>query len=165
MALNISDPALAQAYKDVSEVKSPLNWLLFSVEGKDLKLAGTGSGGYNELISKFESSKVHFGILKVVGKDVRKNVESLRNKIVFFTYIGDGVGALAKARVSIMRPDVDKIITSYACRFDLTGELQGFSKNGIAKEMLKCGGAHTPTHYVFGPEESDMIEATGDLTN
>ena len=36
------------------------------------------------------------------------------------------------------------------------GNMSTFSKAEIAKELLRCGGAHAPTHYVFGP--SDELE-------
>jgi len=157
-ALDASDPALATAFKEVSEVKSDKNWLLYTVEGTKLTLDGVGSGGHSELAGKFSSKKVHFGVLKVVGKDVRKNVESLRNKLVFFTYIGSEVGAVTKAKVSVQRPFVEKIVNSYAIRLDIGSDESSFDKVNIAKELLRCGGAHTPTHYVFGPGDEISVE-------
>jgi len=155
--LDVSNPELAAAWKEVSEVKSDKNWVLFHIEGgKTLSLSGVGSGGYSELVGQFDPSKVHFGALKIVGKDVRKNVESLRNKFAFFTYIGDDVSVIQKAKVSVLRPFAEKIFTGYHVRFDLSGNLANFTKEAIVSELLRSGGAHTPTHYVFGP--GDEIE-------
>jgi len=157
-ALDVSDPSLAQAFKEVSEVKADKNWLLYTVEGSKLTLDGVGSGGLSELSAKFQSNKIHFGVLKVVGKDVRKNVESLRNKLVFFTYIGSEVSAVTRARVSVQRPFVEKIVNSYAIRLDIDSDLKTFERTQIAKELLRCGGAHMPTHYVFGPGDEVSVE-------
>lgn len=42
----------------------------------------------------------------------------------------------------------------YAVRMDISGgNMSTFSKDEIAKELLRCGGAHAPTHYVFGPND------------
>jgi len=157
--LDISNPELAAAWKEVSEVKSDKNWVLFHIEGgKTLSLSGVGTGGYSELVEKLEPGKVHFGALKIVGKDVRKNVESLRNKFAFFTYIGDEVSVMQKAKVSVLRPFAEKIFTGYHVRFDISGNLANFTRQSIVTELLRSGGAHTPTHYVFGP--GDEIDNT-----
>jgi hypothetical protein len=154
--LDVSDPQLAASWKEVSEVKSDKNWVLFHIEANKLTVTGLGTGGYDELVSQLDPGKVHFGALKIVGKDVRKNVESLRNKFAFFTYIGDDVPVIQKAKVSVLRPFAEKIFTGYHVRFDVSTNLQNFSKQAIITELLRSGGAHTPTHYVFGP--GDEIE-------
>lgn len=52
---------------------------------KVLRLAGQGSGGYNELLTHFDQNFVMFGALKVIGKDNRQTLEAFRPKYVFFT--------------------------------------------------------------------------------
>lgn len=78
--IDASDPALAQAWKEMSDQKSENNWCLFRLENKLLKLAGQGNGGYNELITNFDQSYVMFGALKVIGKDNRQTLEAFRPK-------------------------------------------------------------------------------------
>jgi len=154
-----SDPSLSAAWREFADQKGSANWLLFQLEGgKKLEVAGSGSGGMKELLTKFDNARVMFGALKVIGKDVRQTVESHRQKIIFFTYIGAGVGALAKARVSVQRPDVEKIAQGYTLHINISGgDLEHtFTRGQIAKELLKCGGAHMPTHYVFGPEGDEF---------
>lgn len=160
-------------------------------------LVGSGQGGFEELVKGFEQKQVMFGVLKVLGKDVRKSVESIRPKFIFFTFIGEEVPVLQRARVSVQRPDIEKVFNGYAVRMDISGSnLSTFSKAEIAKELLRwsitrqqidiyeecgqlsayvirvqcltsiclcfsrflffSGGAHAPTHYVFGP--SDELE-------
>jgi len=156
--LDITDPSLAAAWKDMSEQKSANNWLLTSCTKEGVvSLAGSGQGGFDELVKTFDQKNVMFGVLKVLGKDVRKSVESIRPKFIFFTFIGEEVPVLQRARVSVQRPDIEKLFNGYAVRMDISGGNMGtFTKAEIAKELLRCGGAHAPTHYVFGP--SDELE-------
>ena len=123
---------------------------------KVLKLSGQGAGGYNELLTAFDQSYVMFGALKVIGKDNRQTLEAFRPKYVFFTYIGDKVSVLQRAKVSVQRGAAEKIFNGYSTRLDVNGNLANFTRLEICKELLKCGGAHTPTHYIFGP--GDEVE-------
>jgi len=153
--LDTSDPNIATAWKDMSEQKSEANWLLTQCTKEGVvTLAGKGVGGFDELVGAFNQDHVMFGVLKVLGKDVRKSVESIRPKFVFFTFIGDKVPVLQRARVSVQRPDIEKVFNGYAVRMDISGgNMSTFSKAEISKELLRCGGAHAPTHYVFGPND------------
>jgi len=158
--IDASDPALAQAWKEMSDQKSENNWCLFVLKDKTLSLAGQGSGGYNELVEKFDQNSVMFGALKVIGKDNRQTLEAFRPKYVFFTFIGDKVSVLQRAKVSVQRGAAEKIFNGYAVRLDVNGNLANFNRKEISKELLKCGGAHTPSHYIFGPGDELEI-ATG----
>jgi len=152
--IDASDPKLAQAWHEMSDNKSANNWLLLFVGAdKKVSVTGTGTGGYKELIAAFDPALVQFGVLRVIGKDNRQTLEAMRTKFVFFTYIGDKVSVLNKARVSVQRPSVEKIFNGYATRIDVSSDLQTFTREAIAKELLKCGGAHTPSHYVYGPDD------------
>jgi len=156
--IDASDPALAQAWKDMSDQKSENNWVLFVLKDKTVSVAGQGSGGYEELIKQFDQDYVMFGALKVIGKDVRKTLEALRPKYIFFTFIGDSVSVLSRAKVSVQRGAVEKLFNGYSTRLDVPGNLSNFTRDEICKELLKCGGAHMPTHYVFGP--GDEVEVS-----
>jgi hypothetical protein len=157
--IDASDPALTESWKAMSDQKSENNWTLFVLKDKVLSVAGQGNGGYNELTQSFDQNYVMFGALKVIGKDVRKTLEALRPKYVFFTFIGDNVSVLQRAKVSVQRGAAEKIFNGYATRLDISGDLSNFSRVIIAKELLKCGGAHMPTHYVFGPDDELEVSA------
>lgn len=159
--IDASDPALVQAWKEMSDQKSENNWCLFRLESKKLVLAGAGKGGYNELIEQFDQNFVMFGALKVIGKDDRQTLEALRPKYVFFTFIGDKVSVMQRAKVSVQRGAAEKIFNGYSTRLDVPGNLSNFHRKEIARELLKCGGAHTPSHYVFGP--GDELEVAAGL--
>ncbi len=86
-----------------------------------VSLAGSGVGGFAELTQSFSQENVSFGVLKVLGKDVRQSVESIRPKFVFFTWIGKNVPVLQRARVSVQRPDVEKLFNVRATRLRACG--------------------------------------------
>ena len=130
---------------------------------KKLSLAGQGSGGYAELLQHFDQSFVMFGALKVIGKDDRQTLEALRPKYVFFTYIGDRVSVLQRGNVSVQRGAAEKIFNGYSTRLDVNGSLSNFTRLEICKELLKCGGAHTPSHYIFGPGDEVDVKTLDDL--
>lgn len=90
-----------------------------------MTLNGSGDGGFDQLVQSFDQKQVMFGVLKVLGKDVRKSVESIRPKFIFFTFIGEEVPVLQRARVSVQRPDVEKIFNGYAVRMDISGACTG----------------------------------------
>jgi len=156
--IDASDPSLAEAWKSMSDQKSENNYCLFVLKEKVLSVAAQGTGGYTELCQGFDQNYVMFGCLKVIGKDVRKTLEAHRPKYVFFTFIGDNVSVLQKAKVSVQRGAAEKIFNGYSTRLDVNGDLANFTREVLAKELLKCGGAHMPTHYVFGP--SDELEVS-----
>jgi len=144
----------------VSDQKATNNWLLVSCskEGQ-VTLAGTGAGGFAELKAAFDQSGVMFGVLKVLGKDVRNNVESIRQKFIFLSFIGKDVPVMQRARVSVQRDQVEKLFQGLTMRIDISGGDidHTFTRESIRDELLRSGGAHKPTHYVFGPGDEMQL--------
>jgi len=151
--IDSSDTQLVEAWQSVSGKDATNNWCLFRLNDKTLEVAGAGAGGYQELVPNFDQNFVMFGALKVIGKDQRKTLEAMRPKYVFFTFIGDSVSVLKRAKVSVQRGGAERIFNGYSTRLDVNGDLANFTRESIGKELLKCGGAHMPTHYVFGPDD------------
>uniref|UniRef100_A0A8C5VZ00 Drebrin like n=1 Tax=Microcebus murinus TaxID=30608 RepID=A0A8C5VZ00_MICMU len=69
MAANLSrnGPALQEAYGRVVTEKSPTDWALFTYEGNsnDIRVAGTGEGGLEEMVEELNSGKVMYGFCRV----------------------------------------------------------------------------------------------------
>ncbi|XP_023596213.1 drebrin-like protein isoform X3 [Trichechus manatus latirostris] len=69
MAVNLSrnGPALQEAYGRVVAEKSPTDWALFTYEGNsnDIRVAGTGEGGLEELVEELNSGKVMYAFCRV----------------------------------------------------------------------------------------------------
>ncbi|XP_009201297.2 drebrin-like protein isoform X6 [Papio anubis] len=69
MAANLSrnGPALQEAYVRVVTEKSPTDWALFTYEGNsnDIRVAGTGEGGLEEMVEELNSGKVMYAFCRV----------------------------------------------------------------------------------------------------
>ncbi|XP_059817877.1 drebrin-like b isoform X5 [Hypanus sabinus] len=89
MAVNLSrnGPALQAAYRDVLNDKTATDWALFTYEGNsnDLRVAGTGDGGLEELVEELNSGKVMYAFCRV------KDPNSGLPKCVLINWTGEGV--------------------------------------------------------------------------
>lgn len=68
MSLNISDPALAEAYENVRDDKSETNWVFFDfADGKPdrLQVSGSGSGGLSEFVSHLKPEVAGWGYIRM----------------------------------------------------------------------------------------------------
>nr|KAF6418179.1 drebrin like [Rousettus aegyptiacus] len=75
MAANLSrnGPALQEAYVRVVTEKSPTDWALFTYEGNsnDVRVAGTGEGGLEEMVEELNSGKVMYAFCRVKDPNVQ----------------------------------------------------------------------------------------------
>ncbi|XP_069070346.1 drebrin-like protein isoform X4 [Pleurodeles waltl] len=106
MAVNLSKngAALQAAYADVLSEKSGTDWALFTYEGNsnDLRLAGTGDGGLEEMVEELNSGKVMYAFCRV------KDPNSGLPKNVLVNWTGEGV---KDARKGICANHVSTIAT------------------------------------------------------
>ncbi|XP_045684167.1 drebrin-like protein isoform X1 [Phyllostomus hastatus] len=94
MAANLSrnGPALQEAYQRVVTEKSPTDWALFTYEGNsnDIRVAGTGEGGLEEMVEELNSGKVMYAFCRV------KDPNSGLPKFVLVNWTGEGVNDARK---------------------------------------------------------------------
>ncbi|KAM5172825.1 drebrin-like protein [Mantella aurantiaca] len=94
MAVNLSKngAALQAAYKDVVDGKTKTNWALYTYEGNsnDIRLAGTGDGGLEELVDDLSSGKVMYAFCRV------QDPNSGLPKYVLINWTGEGVNDARK---------------------------------------------------------------------
>nr|XP_039272018.1 drebrin-like protein [Styela clava] len=96
--------ALINAYKEVLDEKSDTDWALFTYEGKDneLKVAGTGEDGLEELETEFNSSKIMYAFIRV------KDPKTSLNKFIFLHWQGEGAPANRKGACANHVRDVER---------------------------------------------------------
>lgn len=158
MAVDLSNPALEESWKNLTRHESPINWILFSFDSPNsnkLQVSGTGSGGIEELKKSLDESQVQFGAFRVVGVDNRETTVSRRPKFIWFAYVGSKVGVMKKARVSVMKPDVSRFFNSSSLSLEITS-LDELTMVDVGKRLLASGGAHKPTYYEFS--ETDHVQ-------
>jgi len=139
--VDVSDPAIAQAYADVRSDSNASTWLVLSYSGNSkLVLQATGSGSYSEFLAEFDDKKAQFGYIRVTTGDS----ESKRSKFVFVSWVGTGVGALAKAKVSVHKAKVKEVVREYACEIHAE-EREELSEEAVMDKVIKSGGANYGT--------------------
>ncbi|XP_055063709.2 drebrin-like a isoform X3 [Misgurnus anguillicaudatus] len=94
MAVNLSKngPALTAAYNEVVNGRTGTNWVLFTYEGNsnDIRVAGKGDGGLEEMVDELNSGKVMYAFCRVT--DPSSGVA----KFVLINWTGEGVKDVRK---------------------------------------------------------------------
>ncbi|XP_016381390.1 drebrin-like protein A [Sinocyclocheilus rhinocerous] len=94
MAVNLSKngPALTDAYNEVVNGRTGTNWVLFTYEGNsnDIRFAGKGDGGLEEMVEELNSGKIMYAFCKVL--DPSSGVP----KFVLINWTGEGVKDVRK---------------------------------------------------------------------
>uniref|UniRef100_A0A672JVJ1 Drebrin-like protein B n=1 Tax=Sinocyclocheilus grahami TaxID=75366 RepID=A0A672JVJ1_SINGR len=94
MAVNLSKngPALTDAYNEVVNGRAATNWVLFTYEGNsnDIRVAGKGDGGLEEMVEELNSGKIMYAFCKVL--DPSSGVP----KFVLINWTGEGVKDIRK---------------------------------------------------------------------
>ncbi|KAM9952279.1 hypothetical protein ACTFIT_002973 [Dictyostelium discoideum] len=99
------------AVKSVHKTDSATNWLLVGYDGSPdkIKLLSTGTKGINELIEHFDDTSMVYAILRVVD-----HVDGIpTDRFVYITFIGDNVKAIEKAKYSVNKTSVTKLLGHY----------------------------------------------------
>jgi len=139
--VDCSDPAIAQAYADVRNDSNPTTWLVLAYSGNTkLVLQATGSGSYADFLAEYDDKKAQFGYIRLQTGDS----ESKRSKFLFVSWVGTGVGALAKAKVSVHKAKVKEVIREYACEVHAE-EREELSESAVMDKVIKSGGANYGT--------------------
>eukprot|EP01102_Stenamoeba_stenopodia_P005889 TRINITY_DN16603_c0_g1_i1.p1 TRINITY_DN16603_c0_g1~~TRINITY_DN16603_c0_g1_i1.p1 ORF type:complete len:180 (-),score=34.36 TRINITY_DN16603_c0_g1_i1:104-643(-) len=138
--VDVSDPALAQAYQDVRSDANPTSWVIFGYSGNKIVVDATGSGDYAEFASHFDDSKAQYGFVRVTTGDS----ESKRAKFVFIAWVGTGVSPLARAKVSVHKANVKQIVRDYAAEVHAEAR-EEIDEQKVMDKVVKAGGANYGT--------------------
>jgi len=134
--VDVSDPALAQAYQEVRDDSNDTNWTVFGYEGNAIKVQGKGSGDIEELKGVLSEEEAQFAYLRVTSGDS----ESKRSKFVFISWVGERLGALKRAKVSVHKASVKQVVQSYAIEVHAE-HLSELKEDDILAKVRKAGGA------------------------
>jgi hypothetical protein len=133
------------------------NWIVMNVtKGMDLEDSAMGTG-LEDFISQFKDDQVQYGCFKVLGVDNRETVVASRPKYVQVSWCGSSIGGMAKMKALQSKQKAARIFTGMAATIDAS-EADDLTPKAIANVLLKCGGAHKPTHYDFGAGVSISLD-------
>jgi len=134
--VDVSSPDVAAAYNEVRSDANETNWALFGYEGNALVVQGKGSGGVEELKQLLAEDQCQFGYLRVISGDS----ESKRVKFVFISWVGERVGALKRAKVSVHKANVKTVIQSFGVEVHAE-KLDELDEGELLSRVKKAGGA------------------------
>jgi len=99
---DISSSQIKNAYDQVRDDGTPLNWMLmgYGSSKKALELYGSGEGGLEELVANLKDDEVTYGYVRVIYGD------SQRSKFVFVTYVPEGLSGMNRAKANMHKPAV-----------------------------------------------------------
>ncbi|KAG8441005.1 hypothetical protein GDO86_006659 [Hymenochirus boettgeri] len=143
MSVNLSKngAALQAAYRDVVDEKTKTDWALFTYEGNsnDIRLAGTGDGGLEELVEELSSGKVMYAFCRV------KDPNSGLPKYVLINWTGEGVKDARKGvcanHVSTMANFLKGAHVTVNARAD-----EDVEPDSIMEKVAKASGANYSFH-------------------
>ncbi|KAM4756381.1 drebrin-like protein [Cyanocitta cristata] len=147
MALNLAKNgrALQEAYGSVVAAGSPTDWALFTYEGNsnDLRVAGSGDGGLEEMVEELNSGKVMYGFCRV------KDPNSGLPKYVLVNWTGEGVNDVRKGACANHVSTVANFLKGAHVTINARAE-EDVEPELIMEKVAKASGAN----YSFHKESS-----------
>jgi len=131
---------LLEAYNDVRNDQSEVNWCCLKYDDSNqIVLESTGEN-FDEIKAKFENDQRVYVYLRLVTGDEM----SRRSKFALVTWIGPQVSAMKKAKASTDKASVKGIFVNFAIE-TLVEDLHDFSEDKIRELLNKAGGANYGT--------------------
>ncbi|XP_004091012.2 drebrin-like protein isoform X1 [Nomascus leucogenys] len=147
MAANLSrnGPALQEAYVRVVTEKSPIDWALFTYEGNsnDIRVAGTGEGGLEEMVEELNSGKVMYAFCRV------KDPNSGLPKFVLINWTGEGVNDVRKGACASHVSTMANFLKGAHVTINARAE-EDVEPECIMEKVAKASGANYSFHKESG---------------
>uniref|UniRef100_A0A7S2XC18 ADF-H domain-containing protein n=1 Tax=Lotharella oceanica TaxID=641309 RepID=A0A7S2XC18_9EUKA len=146
----------AKAFGEIAHKEAKAGSFVVCSVGKKVVIDSQGVG-LSELKKAFASDKVLFAAFNVHGVDERANVKSTRTKIIQINWIGSDVAPMKKMGALSGKSKITKVFKGMAATMNIN-EVDDLTVESIAKILLASGGAHKPSYYLFGPDESEKYD-------
>lgn len=142
---------VASKFRAFTKTGQPGSWVVV-----DHHMSFVSEGvGINSLRDCFDEKKIQFAAMRVDGVDQQESIKSVRPKMVQVNWVGSGVKAKHKGKALVGKQKASTIFTGMSVFVDCTSKTDLEVKD-ICHELLRCGGAHKPTHYHLGPDDSEI---------
>jgi len=139
---DVSDPAIQEAYDDIRNDKTETSWLLlqYADSKKDtLELVSKGSGNpIDELKPLLKEDHAMFGYARITYANDK---ESQRQKFILVVHIGTKVKLMRRAKISVQKGDVTKVLRQYSIEVNVDGSEQ-LQEDAIVTRLRAAGGAN-----------------------
>ncbi|XP_041651023.1 coactosin-like protein [Cheilinus undulatus] len=136
MSTTIDKEACREAYDQVRDDNTDINWAAFKYEGSRIVPAGQGQD-YEDFKKLCTDDSRLFGFIRVTTGDAM----SKRAKFTLITWIGENIGGLQRAKISTDKAQVKEIVQNFAKEFMLSDK-RDLDEECIREELKKAGGAN-----------------------
>ncbi|KAJ2126636.1 hypothetical protein IW136_006626 [Coemansia sp. RSA 678] len=135
------DPEILKAYDEVCDDKNEVNWILLTfadTKSNILKVGHKGTGGIDELKEYLKEDEAAFGYVRV---PMSNDPLSQRTKYVLVSWIGQQLSYMRRARLSVQKSDVTKVLRYFSIEVPAT-ERAELDADDILVQLKKAGGAN-----------------------
>ncbi|KAM8751700.1 coactosin-like protein [Sparus aurata] len=136
MATQIDKEACREAYNQVRDDNTDINWTAFKYEGSRIVPAGQGAD-YEDFKRMCTDDSRLFGFVRITTGDAM----SKRAKFTLITWIGENISGLQRAKISTDKAMVKEIVQNFAKEF-MFSDLRELDEDNIRNELKKAGGAN-----------------------
>ncbi|XP_074534154.1 coactosin-like protein [Halichoeres trimaculatus] len=136
MSTSVDKDACREAYNQVRDDNTDINWAAFKYDGHLIVPAGQGTD-YEEFKQMCTDDVRLFGFIRITTGDAM----SKRAKFTLITWIGDNVSGLKRAKISTDKAKVKEIVQNFAKEFTFTDHKE-LDEDNIRDELKKAGGAN-----------------------
>ncbi|XP_045893651.1 coactosin-like protein [Micropterus dolomieu] len=136
MATQIDKEACREAYNQVRDDNTDINWAAFKYEGSMIVPAGQGTD-YEDFKRMCTDDARLFGFVRITTGDAM----SKRAKFTLITWIGENISGLQRAKISTDKAMVKDIVQNFAKEF-MFSDPRELDEDNIRKELKKAGGAN-----------------------
>eukprot|EP00727_Mastigamoeba_balamuthi_P011477 m51a1_g6952 hypothetical protein (147) ;mRNA; f:30184-30948 len=135
-AIDVTDPAIAEAYAEIRQENSSINWFSIGYNGtKAVKLDAKGNGGVDELRGQLPEHEPQYGYLRVSYKQPGDELKE-RTKFVFYSWGPASVKPLLKAKMSVHQAAVKDVIKDFSISIQAS-ELDELTEDLIQQRLAK----------------------------
>ncbi|KAI3371746.1 hypothetical protein L3Q82_024301 [Scortum barcoo] len=136
MATQIDKEACREAYNQVRDDNTDINWAAFKYEGSMIVAAGQGTD-YEDFKRMCTDDARLFGFVRIMTGDAM----SKRAKFTLITWIGENISGLQRAKISTDKAKVKEIVQNFAKEF-MFSDPRELDEDNIRTELKKAGGAN-----------------------
>jgi len=131
---NVSDPAIADAYAEISVMRNPTNWVVLGYkDNSTIQVVGKGSGGVSEAVALLHEDQVNYGMFRV---NFTADDETVRTKFVLFAWGGPKASILKKGKMSVHKASIKTIFKDFALEIQ-TDTLDDLSEEAVIRQVKR----------------------------
>jgi len=147
---------MAEYWQAITQQNPEDNWAVFEVQGDSVQGVAKGTG-LDDMKQHLDDAKIQWAVINVIGVDQQDNVTSKRPKYVQINWVGPRVPAMKRMGALSGKAAVAALFKGVQVTID-SNDREELTTRTIGKALLQCGGAHKPTHYDFGGNNTVPIE-------